>query len=98
MKRFALAGLLALTTSGTAWAAACFTNTDGCSGSWRVENTTGARVCYTIFWGGGNSTKNFCLEPGESATEQVRTGDAFCVANGSTPSPNTCVRQPMLAQ
>jgi hypothetical protein len=77
--------------SRVALADICSTNAEGCAGTWEVTNTTAENTCYTLFL--GSSTKNFCLTPGESASESVRYGDTYCVAQLYTPNPNTCNRQ-----
>lgn len=97
MQKLAAFGLaLALSSAATA-ETICSTNSDNCAGTWKVHNTTAEPTCYVVFWAGGNDTKNFCLQPGESATEQVHSGDAYCFAQNFTPDANTCNRQYMTA-
>lgn len=96
MKSIAAASILAFIGAGTALADICWTNTDGCAGKWQVENTTAENTCYVLFL--GNDTKNFCLKPGETHSQDVQAGDAFCRAQNYTPNANTCNRQPMTVQ
>ena len=75
----------------------CWTNSPDCAGTWSVNNTTAEQTCYVILWASGGS-KNFCLQPGESASESVRSGDSYCFAQLYTPNANTCNRQAMAAR
>lgn len=81
----------AILLSGPAYAG-CDTSVEGCSGTATISNGYPQPRCFVILWGGGNSTKNFCLQRGESTTEQVRTGDYYCEAPNYTPNANTCTR------
>lgn len=96
MKRgfFVLSAALMMSTAAHA-DTGCSTDSDNCEGTWETTNTTAELKCFVIFWGGGNDTKNFCLQPNESASETVRTGDTYCFAQKFTPSVNTCSRQAM---
>jgi hypothetical protein len=78
--------------------ASCGTNVEGCSGTTLITNNFSQARCYVILWAGGNSTKNFCLQPGESDREQVRFGDYYCEAPNYTPNANTCSRYPFLVE
>jgi hypothetical protein len=95
MLRTTILGIaITLATSTSAFAAICWTNAANCAGTWRVENTTQDKLCYTIFWASGGS-KNFCLKPGESASEEVQSGDSYCTDIDAKPNANTCNRQSM---
>ena len=90
--------LLTLALPATAVAdTICYTNSPACEGTWSVTNTTAEQTCYVILWASGG-TKNFCLQPGESASEYVRSGDSVCFAQLYTPNANTCNRQAMAAR
>ncbi len=91
-------GCATLLSSVPALATPCYTFDENCSGAWQARNQTSELQCYVIFWGGGNSTKNFCLQPGETETEQVRTGDTFCREQKYTPYLDTCVHRPMIVE
>lgn len=98
MTRKFLTLVLALAaTSGANAQTICYTNSPDCAGTWSVNNTTAEQTCYVILWASGGS-KNFCLQPGESASEYVQSGDAYCFAQLYTPNANTCNRQAMAAR
>lgn len=98
MKRKLTSLVLALAVSSAAHAQTiCYTNAPDCAGTWTVTNTTAEQTCYVILWASGG-TKNFCLQPGESASEYVRSGDSVCFAQLYTPNANTCSRQAMAAR
>ena len=87
----------AILLSGPAYAA-CDTSEEGCSGTATMSNGYSQPRCFVILWAGGNGTKNFCLQRGESVTERVRTGDQYCEAASYTPNANSCYRQSFWAE
>lgn len=69
-------------------ALACNTGDEGCAGNRTFKNTNPVKSCYRIF--SDTHTRGFCLDPGDSSTEYIRTGDRYCMIAKDEAPPNDC--------
>jgi hypothetical protein len=67
---------------------ACNTANQGCEGKRTFKNTAAVRSCYRVF--SDSHSHGFCLDPGESTTEDVRSGDRYCMIPKDEAPPNDC--------